>query len=61
MFYLAVPVDMDMCALGFAMDTIIHSDQIHTLHNGNWKQCQSSLAHLEINKWTTEECANWAE
>lgn len=33
------------------MDTIIHTDQIHTLHNGNCKQCQSTPALLEINRW----------
>lgn len=60
MFYFAVPVDMHMHALGFAMDTIIHSEQIRTLHNGNCKRCQSSPALLEINRWTTGERAYWA-
>lgn len=60
MLCFAVPVDMDMYALGFAMNTIIHPDQTHTLHKGNCKQCQSSPALLEINRWTTGECAYWA-
>lgn len=60
MFYFAVPVDMDMCALGFAMDTMIHSDQIYNLHNGNCKQCQSSSVLPKINRQTTQECASWA-
>lgn len=49
MFYFAVPVDMDRCALGFAMDMMIHSDQIHNLHNGNCKQGQTALvSHKQI-------------
>lgn len=60
MFYFAVPVDMDMCALGFAMVTIIHFDQTDTLHNVNCKQCQTSPALQEINRRTTGECACWA-
>jgi len=47
-------------ALGFATHTVIHSDQIHTLPNCDCKQCQSSPALLEINRWTTGECAYWA-
>lgn len=55
MFYFAAPANMDMCALGFAMDAMIHSEHICNLRNGNCKQCQSNPGLPEINRIIIKE------